>query len=65
MEPSEKIVHKGVFAACYGGGGQGNLGGLEAETVPRHGQPQSLELIVPPLCVLVLDRTGRRSGSRC
>ena len=46
-------------AACYGGGGQGNLGGLEAETVPRHGQPQSLELIVPPLSVLVLDR-GRR-----
>ena len=47
-------------AACYGGSGQGNLGGLEADTVPRHGHPQSLELIVPPLSVLVLEPTGRR-----
>lgn len=47
-------------AACYGGSGQGNLGGLEADTVPRHGYPQSLELIVPPLCTLVLEPTGRR-----
>ena len=47
-------------AACYGGSGQGNLGGLEADTVPRHGHPQSLELIVPPLSVLVLEPTCRR-----
>ena len=47
-------------AACYGGSGQGNLGGREAETVPRHGHPQSLELIVPPLSVLVLDRGPAR-----
>ena len=47
-------------AACYGGSGLGNLGGLEADTVPHHGHSQSLELTVPPLCTLVLDPTGRR-----
>ena len=46
-------------AGCYGGGGEGNLGGVEAETVPRHGHRQSLELVVPPLSVLVLDHTIR------
>ena len=47
-------------AACYGGSGQGNLGGLAADTVPHHRYPQSLELTVPPLSVLVLAPTGRR-----
>ena len=47
-------------AACYGGSGQGNLGGLEANRGPRHGHPQSLELTVPPLGVLVLDPAVRR-----
>ena len=46
-------------AACYGGSGQGNLGGLEADTVPCHGHPHSLELGVPPLSTLVLVPTGR------
>ena len=47
-------------AACYGGSGQGNLGGLEADTVPHHGHPHSLELRVPPLSTLVLVPTGLR-----
>ena len=46
-------------AACYGGSGQGNLGGLEADTVPRHRHPQSIELRVPPLSTLILEPTGR------
>ena len=50
-------------AACYGGSGQGNLGGLEADTVPRHGHPRSLELTVPSLSVLVLEPTARPVGT--
>jgi 1,4-alpha-glucan branching enzyme len=33
----------------YNGSGQGNLGGKDAELVPFHGQPFSLDLTLPPL----------------
>ncbi|MEQ8768437.1 MAG: 1,4-alpha-glucan branching protein GlgB [Planctomycetota bacterium] len=36
-------------AQTYGGSGQGNLGGLEANPVRSHGQPWSLNLLLPPL----------------
>ncbi|HEX9187442.1 MAG TPA: 1,4-alpha-glucan branching protein GlgB [Vicinamibacteria bacterium] len=36
-------------AAAYGGDGNGNLGGLEAASVPAHGRPCSLELTLPGL----------------
>jgi 1,4-alpha-glucan branching enzyme len=36
----------------YGGSGQGNLGGVEATTVPFHGRPYSLTLTLPPLAVV-------------
>jgi len=36
-------------APVYGGGGIGNLGGLEAENTPYHGRPFSLDLTIPPL----------------
>jgi len=36
----------------YGGSGQGNLGGVEATTVPFHGRPYSLTLTLPPLSVV-------------
>ena len=36
----------------YGGSGQGNFGGLEAEPVPSHGRPHSLSLTLPPLAAL-------------
>ena len=35
----------------YGGSGQGNLGGVEAEALPHHGRPYSLRLTLPPLSV--------------
>lgn len=41
-------------AEIYGGGGQGNLGGMEAEPVAAHGREQSLILRLPPLGVLFL-----------
>ena len=40
-------------ATLYGGSGQGNLGGLEAAPLPKHGRPYSLNLTLPPLSVLV------------
>jgi 1,4-alpha-glucan branching enzyme len=46
-------------AAVYGGGGVGNLGGVEAEQVPAHGKDWSLRLTLPPLAALVLKRRDR------
>jgi 1,4-alpha-glucan branching enzyme len=41
-------------AELYGGGGMGNLGGVEAEAVPHHGRPFSVLLTVPPLGIVFL-----------
>jgi len=41
-------------ATSYGGSGQGNLGGLDAEPIPSHGFPHSLPLTLPPLATLFL-----------
>ncbi|MBI4199341.1 MAG: 1,4-alpha-glucan branching protein GlgB [Chloroflexi bacterium] len=38
----------------YGGGGLGNLGGVQAEPVPFHGRPYSLNLALPPLAAVFL-----------
>ncbi|HEX4182828.1 MAG TPA: 1,4-alpha-glucan branching protein GlgB [Caulobacteraceae bacterium] len=43
-------------AAIYGGGNQGNGGGVQAEPIPSHGQAWSLRLRLPPLAALVLER---------
>ena len=41
-------------AEVYGGSGQGNLGGVEAQPVPWHERPQALSLTAPPLgCVFL------------
>jgi 1,4-alpha-glucan branching enzyme len=36
----------------YTGYGYGNQGGVEATPIPYHGQPYSLNLILPPLSIL-------------
>lgn len=41
-------------AEIYGGSGQGNLGGIEAEDISSHGRDYSLTLTLPPLCILFL-----------
>jgi 1,4-alpha-glucan branching enzyme len=47
----------------YGGSGQGNLGGVEAEPEPWHGRPWSINLTVPPLGVVLLrSEPSRLSG---
>jgi len=43
----------------YGGSGQGNLGRVEASDTHSHGRPFSIELVLPPLGVLVLKPEGR------
>ncbi|WP_316975824.1 1,4-alpha-glucan branching protein GlgB [Shumkonia mesophila] len=45
-------------AADYGGSGVGNLGGVQAEAVPAHGHPWSVNLTLPPLAVLILRPRG-------
>ena len=47
-------------AETYGGGGVGNLGGVETTPVPAHGRPASVVLTLPPLGVLVLEHEGQQ-----
>jgi 1,4-alpha-glucan branching enzyme len=41
-------------ATLYGGSGQGNIGGVEASPAAFHGRPWSLNLVLPPLAILIL-----------
>jgi 1,4-alpha-glucan branching enzyme len=41
-------------SSYYGGTDTGNLGGVEAEPLPWHGQPYSAEITLPPLAALWL-----------
>jgi 1,4-alpha-glucan branching enzyme len=41
-------------AEQYGGSGVGNMGRVEAEPIPWHGQPFSAEVTLPPLAALWL-----------
>jgi 1,4-alpha-glucan branching enzyme len=40
----------------YGGSGQGNFGGTEAFRTTWHGRPYLLEIVLPPLSVLIFKR---------
>jgi 1,4-alpha-glucan branching enzyme len=41
-------------SSYYGGTDTGNLGGVQAEPLPWHGQPYSAEITLPPLAGLWL-----------
>ncbi|HEY1518305.1 MAG TPA: 1,4-alpha-glucan branching protein GlgB, partial [Solirubrobacteraceae bacterium] len=41
-------------SSFYGGSDVGNLGGVETEAIPWHGQPVSAEITLPPLAALWL-----------
>jgi 1,4-alpha-glucan branching enzyme len=43
-------------AAVYGGDNRGNMGGCMAQEVPSDGHQQSVELVLPPLSVIVLQQ---------
>ncbi|HEX5000795.1 MAG TPA: 1,4-alpha-glucan branching protein GlgB [Terriglobia bacterium] len=45
-------------APFYGGSGQGNSGGVEASPVPAHGRPESINITVPPLAIIVFQKGG-------
>ncbi len=40
-------------AGIYGGGNRGNMGGVQAEDVPWHGQAQSAMVTLPPLAAVI------------
>ncbi|HWR71720.1 MAG TPA: alpha amylase C-terminal domain-containing protein, partial [Nitrospirota bacterium] len=42
----------------YGGSGQGNLGGVEADPLPMHGRGCSLSLTLPPLAMVLFKRNS-------
>jgi len=48
-------------APCYGGGGVGNFGGIEAAPVAAHGRFHSLSINVPPLAAVFFKSTARRA----
>jgi 1,4-alpha-glucan branching enzyme len=41
-------------ASLYGGGDRGNMGSVEAEARPSHGQAASAEVVIPPLSAVYL-----------
>lgn len=43
-------------SAHYGGTDHGNPGELATESIPSHGRPWSLNLVIPPLATLMLKR---------
>jgi 1,4-alpha-glucan branching enzyme len=45
-------------APAYGGSGWGNLGLALTSSQPAHGHPQSMELVLPPLSVIVMRHDG-------
>jgi 1,4-alpha-glucan branching enzyme len=45
-------------AAMYGGSGQGNIGEVRTSPVSWHGQPQSLNLTLPPLAMIAFRPGG-------
>ena len=44
----------------YGGSGILNDMQLPTEKIPFHGHPHSLEIVLPPLSVVILKKTTRR-----
>ncbi len=49
-------------AEIYGGSNMGNFGGVEAGENTLHGKPYSIELVLPPLSVLIFKK-GNESSS--
>jgi 1,4-alpha-glucan branching enzyme len=43
-------------SALYGGSNLGNGGGIRAEPISAHGRPFSVQLTLPPLATLILER---------
>jgi 1,4-alpha-glucan branching enzyme len=46
-------------ASNYGGSGQGNFGGMDANPVGAHGRQYSLTLTLPPLAMVAFQPADR------
>jgi 1,4-alpha-glucan branching enzyme len=46
-------------ASVYGGTNTGNVGGVNAEDIPAHGRPHSLNLTLPPLGAVMLKKRAK------
>jgi 1,4-alpha-glucan branching enzyme len=57
--PGTYVERINTDAADYGGSGVGHFGRVEAEQVPFHGRPYSLNLTLPPLATLIFTRGGK------
>lgn len=42
-------------AETYGGGNQGNMGGVSSQPISEHGLPHSIEITVPPLATVFFE----------
>ncbi|HRV70997.1 MAG TPA: 1,4-alpha-glucan branching protein GlgB [Thermovirgaceae bacterium] len=51
-------------AECYGGSGQGNMGGVAATGEPSHGFPFSVALTIPPLGIILMKQEKGENGER-
>jgi 1,4-alpha-glucan branching enzyme len=45
-------------ATLYGGGGQGNIGGVTAAPIPLHGRSHLLTITLPPLGMVAFKSPG-------
>jgi 1,4-alpha-glucan branching enzyme len=57
--PGTYVERINTDAADYGGSGIGHFGRVEAEAIPFHGRPYSLNLTLPPLATLIFTRGGK------
>jgi 1,4-alpha-glucan branching enzyme len=53
--PGRWIERVNTDAADYGGGGRGNLGGVESRPVAAQGRSDSIEITLPPLATVVFE----------
>jgi 1,4-alpha-glucan branching enzyme len=52
-------------STLYGGSGAGNLGKIESQGIPLHGQENSVEMTLPPLgCVILQNGAGDLNENR-
>lgn len=50
-----------VGSSFCGGCGQGNMGGVEASPLPKHGRPWPLSVTAPPLGAVIFKASGGRT----
>jgi 1,4-alpha-glucan branching enzyme len=43
-------------ASQYGGSGLGNMGSVEAHPVPYHDEDQSINILLPPLSIVMFSK---------